>query len=79
MANCTLPTIKNPILVLVWRCTSAKKVGRLNIIRKAMNSKKYLNVHINKMLPSATDMLGDDNFIFQGNNALCHSSKIVKE
>lgn len=31
------------------------------------------------MLPTAKDSLGDDDFIFQDDNASCHRSKIVQE
>ena len=45
-------TSKYPLKILIWGCFSAKGIGRLQILDSYMNSRKYLEVMQNKLLPT---------------------------
>lgn len=77
-ANCILPTIKHPVGVMVWGCFAASGAGRLHIVNGTMNAIKYCGVLENSMLKSAEDLF-EGPWVFQQDNAPCHTARIVKE
>ncbi|KAL7636495.1 UNVERIFIED_CONTAM: hypothetical protein RMT77_013270 [Armadillidium vulgare] len=60
---------------MVWGCMSTSTVARLYVVEKMMNSDQYLQVLTKKMIPIAKGMFGEEEFIFQDENAPCHRSK----
>ena len=79
--ECILPTVKHPTSVMIWGCFSMKGPGRLEVCEGKMTADKYLKVLEKRMLPSARDLYGVENkeWIFQQDNAPCHTAKKVKE
>ena len=71
--------LKYPVKIMIWGCFSSKGLGRLKVIEETMKSQDYLNVLEHKMLPSARDLFGNENFIYQDDSAPCHRSKAVKQ
>lgn len=62
---------------MVWGCITSEGPGKLQIVEGTINSDRYIETMKNYMLPSVRDLLGD-NFIFQQDNAPCHTSKKSK-
>ena len=74
---CTVPTIKHPTAVMVWGCMAATGVGRLEVVEGMMNAAKYREMLERKLVRSAQDMFEGD-WVFQQDNAPCHTAKAVK-
>lgn len=73
----TRPTVKHQGGgIMVWGCFSRNGVGELALIEGNMNQHSYLEVLKNHMIPSAHQLIGT-NFIFQQDNAPCHTAKSV--
>ena len=73
----TRPTVKHAGGgIMVWGCFSRAGVGNLVLIEGTMNQKKYLDVLKDHMIPSAHQLIGN-NFVFQQDNALCHTAKSI--
>ena len=70
---------KHPIKVMIWGCFSRKGVGMVKVVNETMKSESYIDVLKNKLIPSARQMFGDNEYIFQDDSAPCHRSKIVKK
>ncbi|GFX14074.1 transposable element Tcb1 transposase [Trichonephila clavipes] len=64
---------------------SSHGVGRLHIVSgtvKAMDyigHGYYIEILQNKLLPTARDLLGNQSWIFQDDNAPCHCAKVVQK
>ena len=63
---------------MVWACFSQSGLGMIHFVEGMMDSKKYINVLENFMLPSAGKLF-DGAYIFQDDNARCHRSKLVND
>jgi transposase len=76
--NCS-PSIKHGGgSVMVWGCIGYNGVGKLQIIDGSMDSITYVRV-LSTALHESVDMLGLNNkFVFQQDNAPCHTSKYTK-
>lgn len=77
--QCVLPTVKHPLTVMIWGCFSARGAGRIHVCEGRMNAEKYLKVMEDKLLKSARDLYKDEEWIFQQDNAPCHTAKRCKE
>ena len=66
--------------IKIWGCFGYNNTGRQEIFDEVINSKKYIEVLSNKMLPSV-EMLGLNlsDFIFQDDSAPIHRSRIVNK
>jgi len=81
---CLVPTVKHPEGVMIWGCMAAAGVGRICVVEGIVNAKKYIDILIRHMLPSAGDLFLHDNspptakpsFIFQQDNAPCHTAQV---
>ncbi|GFX24757.1 transposable element Tcb1 transposase [Trichonephila clavipes] len=60
---------------MVWGCMSSHGVGRLNIVSGTVKAMDYIEILQNKLLPTARDLLGNQSWIFQDDNAPCHRAK----
>lgn len=70
--------IKMPQKVMIWGCMSHYGFGRLHVVEGTMNSSKYINVLSNRMKPQADAWYNGSQYIFQQDNAPCHTARTVK-
>lgn len=64
--------------VMVWGCFSGDEKGRMVFLESKVTAEVYLRVLENVLEPSALELFGDTcRFIFQQDNAPCHTAKIV--
>lgn len=64
--------------VMVWGGVSENGTTDLVLISSTMNSEKYIKL-VDQQLLTYSWTLGGDNFIFQQDNAACHTSKMTKK
>ncbi|GFV02634.1 transposable element Tcb1 transposase [Trichonephila clavipes] len=64
---------------MVWDCITSHGVGRLHIVNGTVKATDYIEILQNKLLPTARDLLGNQSWIFQDDNALCHRAKVVQK
>ncbi|GFW38289.1 transposable element Tcb1 transposase [Trichonephila clavipes] len=64
---------------MVWGCMSSHGVGRFHIVSRTVKSMDYIEILQNKLLPTARDLLGNQSWIFQDDNAPCHRTKVVQK
>ncbi|GFV31711.1 transposable element Tcb1 transposase [Trichonephila clavipes] len=64
---------------MVWGCMSSHGVGRLHIVSGTVKAIDYIEILQNKLLPTARDLFGNQSWIFQDDNALCHRAKVVQK
>ncbi|GFX13420.1 transposable element Tcb1 transposase [Trichonephila clavipes] len=64
---------------MVWGCMSSYGVGRLHIVRGTVKALDYFEILQNKLLPTARNLLGNQSWIFQDDNAPCHRAKVVQK
>ncbi|GFU23730.1 transposable element Tcb1 transposase [Trichonephila clavipes] len=64
---------------MVWGCMSSHGVGRLHIVSGTVKAMDYIEILQNKLLPTARDLLGNQSWIFQDDNAPCHRLKVVQK
>lgn len=64
--------------IMVWAGFSWRGKSSLCFTSERMNSTRYINILNGHLLPVARRIAGKE-FIFQQDNAPCHSSKLVKE
>ena len=76
-----LPTVKHPMSIMIWGCFSMRGPGRIKICEGRMNADGYLKILGKEMLLTARDQFGEGqrNFVFQQDNAPCHTAKKVKD
>ncbi|GFX46606.1 transposable element Tcb1 transposase [Trichonephila clavipes] len=60
-------------------CMSSHGVGRLHIVSGTVKAMDYIEILQNKLLPTARDLLGNQSWIFQDDNAPCHRAKVVQK
>ncbi|GFX65080.1 hypothetical protein TNCV_452181 [Trichonephila clavipes] len=60
---------------MVWGCMPSHDVGRLHIVGGTVKAMDYIEILQNKLLPTAKDLLGNQSWIFQDDNAPCHRAK----
>ncbi|GFW07206.1 hypothetical protein TNCV_3694001 [Trichonephila clavipes] len=64
---------------MVWGCMSSHGVGRLHIVSGTVKAMDYIEILQNKLLPTARDLLGNQSWIFQDDNAPCQHAKVVQK
>lgn len=86
--ECLIPTMKHPVDVMIWGCMAANGVGRIFVLQGSVNARKYIDeVLIPRLLPSSRDLFLPHNalpndkpkFIFQQDNAPCHTAKVCRD
>lgn len=79
--ECCLPTVKHPTTIMIWGCFSMRGPGRIKTCEGRMNGKKYIEILKREMLLTVRDQFGEGSreFIFQQDNAPCHTAAVVKE
>lgn len=68
---------KWPQKVMIWGCMSHHGFGRIHVVTGMMNSQQYIDVLRSRLIPQAAEWY-PDNWVFQQDNAPCHTSKAVK-
>ncbi|GFT58852.1 transposable element Tcb1 transposase [Trichonephila clavipes] len=64
---------------MVWGCMSSHGVGKFHIVSGTVKVMDYIEILQNKLLPTARDLLGNQSWIFQDDNAPCHRAKVVQK
>ena len=78
--HCLMETVKHGGGgVMVWGCISSKGVGHLKKVSGRLNAVGYIDVLENTMIPSTHGLLMGNNWIFQQDNAPCHTARSVME
>lgn len=77
LPQCTIPTMKHPLSIMIWGCMSAMGIGRIKVLDGTVNAQTYINeVLDSKLFHSAADMFGRGKaFLFQQDGAPCHTAK----
>ena len=71
------PTVKKAQSLMVWGCFSKDSLGDIEIIENSIDSKKYVEILHNNLLPKLSEMLNHGDVYFQQDNAPCHKSKFT--
>lgn len=78
--ECLRKTVKFDEGVMVWGCFSYSGVGALVWIdRLKVNSAAYCHILDQGLLQSIARLFPDGNYLFQQDNAPCHTSKVTKK
>jgi len=72
--DCLAPTVKNSDGVMVWGCFCKDRMGPLILVDGNINAAKYIQILDEHLLPYLQE-LGIENYIFQDDNAPCHTAK----
>ena len=70
-----LKFVKFPTRVMVWSVMCFKGTGRLHVVEGTMNSKKYVDVLKDCLLPQLQEWFRNENFIFMQDGAPCHTQE----
>jgi len=80
LPECMQATMKHPLSVMVWGCRTPCGVERIQVLSGNVNASKYISeVLETKMLPSARDLFGTDNYLFQQHGAPCHTARVCMQ
>ena len=78
--KCTAPTVKhNGGSVVVWDCFSRNGVGNLCFIESIVHQFCYRKILQKNLLPSSKILGLENTLIFQHNNDLKHTARIIKD
>jgi hypothetical protein len=76
---CVMPTVKSGSGgIRVWGCFSWNGLGPLVILHGNLNMEGYKEILTHCVL-SMVDQFGDDNCLYQHDNAPCHKARSVRE
>ena len=80
MEDCVQPTVKHGGGgIMVWGCINAKGVGFLTKVEGRLNGEGYINILKNVLISTTHLLTITSGWIFQQDNATCHTSKLVRE
>uniref|UniRef100_A0A3B1J147 Tc1-like transposase DDE domain-containing protein n=1 Tax=Astyanax mexicanus TaxID=7994 RepID=A0A3B1J147_ASTMX len=71
-------TTKFPQSLMIWGCMSGKGTGEMTVVNSSINAQVYIDILDSFLIPSIEQMFGDNEIIFQDDNASCHRAKTVK-
>uniref|UniRef100_A0A3B1IEA9 Tc1-like transposase DDE domain-containing protein n=1 Tax=Astyanax mexicanus TaxID=7994 RepID=A0A3B1IEA9_ASTMX len=75
---CLKKTTKFPQSLMIWGCMSGKGTGEMTVVNSTINAQVYIDILDSFLIPSIEQMFGDNEIIFQDDNASCHRAKTVK-
>ncbi len=75
---CLKSSVKFPQSVVIWAAVSSARVGPLYFLKSTVNAAVYQEILEHFMLPSADQLYGDTDFIFQQDLAPAHTAKCTK-
>ena len=73
--SCSKSSVTSPQSVMIWGAMSSAGVGPLCFIKSKVNAAVYQDILKHFMLPSADQVYGDADFIFQQDLAPAHTAK----
>lgn len=73
--SCLKSSVKFPQSVMIWGAMSSAGVGPLCFLKSKVNAAVYQEVLEQYMIPSADQLFGDADFVFQQDLAPAHSAK----
>lgn len=76
--SCLKSSVKYPQSVMIWGAMSSAGVGKLCFLKCKVTATVYQNVLEDFMIPSAEDLYGDADFIFQQDLAPAHAARSTK-
>ena len=76
LPECLKKTVKFPSKIMVWGAISVHGTSRLHIVQGTMNQMKYVEMLEGRLLRQVTEWFPDKNFIFQQDDAPCHTGKM---
>ena len=80
MEDCVQPTVKHGGGgIMVWGCINAKGVGFLTKVEGRLNGEGYINILKNVLISTTHLLTITSGWIFQQDNATCHTSRLVRE
>ena len=78
--ECLVPTVKfGGGKIMVWGCFGGGRLGHLVKVTGTMDQRSYKTTLENHMLPSGLLIYGNQQYIFQQDNAPCHKARSVTE
>uniref|UniRef100_A0A672T8Q8 Tc1-like transposase DDE domain-containing protein n=1 Tax=Sinocyclocheilus grahami TaxID=75366 RepID=A0A672T8Q8_SINGR len=79
LSFCLKKTTKFPNSFMVWGCSmSGKGPGEMAILTSTVNAQMYIEILDTFLIPSIEKTFGDNDVIFQDDNASCHRAKSVE-
>ena len=79
-ANCLQSTVKHGGGgIMVWGCISRKGMGILEKVEGRLDGNGYINILENALIPTRDMLSMPRGWIFQQDNATCHTSRLVKQ
>ena len=76
--RCLMSSVKYPQSVMIWGAMSSAGVGELCFLKSKVNATVYQNVLEHFLIPSAEELYGDADFIFQQDLAPAHTARSTK-
>jgi hypothetical protein len=75
----TDPRSAFPLKVMIWGCFSIRGLSALKVISGSMNCEEYMNTIDTHLIPQAAMWYPCGDWVFQQDNASCHTSKRTME
>lgn len=76
---CTKATVKHDDKINVWGCFAAHGVGRMYLVEGILRKEQYMKIVEEYFYPSAIDLFGEQECIFQEDNDPKHTAVCVKQ
>ena len=78
--NCIEPTVKHRGGgIMVWGCINSIGAGCVYKVEGKFNGEEYIDILENALIPTTHALAMPCEWIFQQDNAICHTSKLVRE
>ena len=75
-----VPTVKfGGDSIMIWKCFSAKGVGKISVIDGKMNAQKYKQILQENLMPSVESFELPSDYIFQQDNDPKNTAKSIKK
>jgi hypothetical protein len=76
---CVVPTVKfGGVGIRVWGCFSWNRLGPFVILHGNLNAEGYKDILTHCILSTVEDQFGDDDCLYQHDNAPCHKARSVR-
>ena len=78
--SCVQPTVRHGGGgIMVWGCINSRGVDCISKVEGSLNGEIFIDVLKNGLIPSQNMLSLPDGWIFQQDNATCHTSRFVKQ
>uniref|UniRef100_A0A672FA08 Tc1-like transposase DDE domain-containing protein n=1 Tax=Salarias fasciatus TaxID=181472 RepID=A0A672FA08_SALFA len=75
--DCLKKTSKFPQSLMIWGYMSGKGSGEKAVVKSSINAQVYIDILDSFLIPSIEKMFGNDEILFQDDNASYHRAKTV--